>query len=301
MKTTNTLSVCKTGLAVDVNWQSFIYCEVTKQYGEIVSDKAFKEVPWDREFYFIPGFTKYAINKEGVLKNIATGRNIAWCVDKGGGVKNITGGYHLTNIHSDLGVRKGVTRHRLLAMLFIPCPGKFEDYTVNHKDGKPGNDRLDNLEWMTYSENNQHAYDTGLRPNGTVPVTLRYWRSGEEMKFMSIENCAEFLGKKHSSIDQRIRRNNGVAFSDGLQIKRDDVGEWIDPKVRIGRVRETVECVALEVKTKKQHIFSSANAMSQLLNISPYIIRKAMAAESCEPYNGYLFRYFDQDTVWPID
>ncbi|WP_436863644.1 HNH endonuclease [Mammaliicoccus sciuri] len=50
--------------------------------------------------------------------------------------------------------------HRLLAQAFIPNP--LNKPQVNHKDGNPSNNDLNNLEWVTASENVQHAYDTGL-------------------------------------------------------------------------------------------------------------------------------------------
>ena len=59
---------------------------------------------------------------------------------------------------------KGVTRtiHRLVAESFIHNPDRKPE--VNHKDGNKLNNNTYNLEWVTSSENQQHACDTGLQP-----------------------------------------------------------------------------------------------------------------------------------------
>ncbi len=50
--------------------------------------------------------------------------------------------------------------HRLMSEAFIPQPpGKNE---TNHIDGVKLNNSLDNLEWVTHSENMLHAYNHGL-------------------------------------------------------------------------------------------------------------------------------------------
>lgn len=58
---------------------------------------------------------------------------------------------HLWNIQ-----HKEPLIHRLVAEAFIPNPdGKKE---VNHKDGNPLNNEVNNLEWCTHSENMLHSF-----------------------------------------------------------------------------------------------------------------------------------------------
>lgn len=51
--------------------------------------------------------------------------------------------------------------HTLVAKAFLGDPPDLS-YQVNHKNGLKQDNRACNLEWMTSSENVQHAYDTGL-------------------------------------------------------------------------------------------------------------------------------------------
>lgn len=74
-------------------------------------------------------------------------------------------GYKTVCLRKDLKTfRKYI--HQLVAETFLPTHDEGE--VVNHIDGNKCNNCINNLEWVTYSENNQHAYDNRLKPVGEL-------------------------------------------------------------------------------------------------------------------------------------
>lgn len=56
------------------------------------------------------------------------------------------------------GSKKHLQAQRIVCELFIGLPPHPSKKYVNHKDGKRDNNSVDNLEWVTHSENMKHSY-----------------------------------------------------------------------------------------------------------------------------------------------
>jgi hypothetical protein len=68
-------------------------------------------------------------------------------------------GYHTAVLYNN-GKPKSFRVHQLVAKAFIDNP--FNKPHVNHLDGIKSNNFIDNLEWVTISENQKHAFKNGL-------------------------------------------------------------------------------------------------------------------------------------------
>lgn len=84
--------------------------------------------------------------------------------------------------------------HRVVAKLYVPNPDPETKDCVNHINGDRMDARAVNLEWCTYTENNQHAIDTGLIPL-TKKAVIRYnLDTGDVKTYESIKVASEKTG-----------------------------------------------------------------------------------------------------------
>lgn len=67
----------------------------------------------------------------------------------------LSGGYLGVDFRKDGKTYYGLI-HRIVLSTFSPVEG-WETLTVNHIDGNPSNNKLENLEWMTQSENSRYS------------------------------------------------------------------------------------------------------------------------------------------------
>ena len=78
-------------------------------------------------------------------------------------------GYLIVNLYKEGKAHKFLV-HRLIATYYIDNPDQLP--CINHKDGNPLNNNIDNLEWCTHQHNMQHAWDVGLHTNRRVCASV---------------------------------------------------------------------------------------------------------------------------------
>lgn len=137
----------------------------------------------------------YAVSDDGKVYNQTTGREL-----KGRPQKK--GGYLRVNLAG-----KDYKIHRLVAEAFVPNPENKEQ--VNHINGKTDDNRAENLEWVSPSENICHAYANGLMTN--VGEKNRNSKITEKQA-LEIKNSSEsnnVLGKRYGLSPRYIARIKG--------------------------------------------------------------------------------------------
>lgn len=124
--------------------------------------------------------------------------------------QHLRGGYYQVSLcknskHKHFGV------HRLVALVFLDNPEAKEE--VNHKNGIKTDNRVDNLEWVTRSENAIHAYRE-LKIN---PANARKIKCVETGKiYSSTKEAAKELKINLSQINNVIAKRYGCKTAGGL-------------------------------------------------------------------------------------
>ena len=155
---------------------------------------------------------KYCITQQGDVVN-ANGKTLAFTVNKKTGYKTVS--LWKNNIGSSK------TIHRLVALTYLTNPNNLPE--VNHIDGNKLNNHVDNLEWVTRSENMIHAYSIGLVEQTklldapTYESLLERFLLGESMSALATEHSA---GLTRVTINMRkLAKDRGIHEKFEAQLK----------------------------------------------------------------------------------
>lgn len=118
-------------------------------------------------------------------------------------------------LKSDSGDRVNVNLHRIVATVFVKRENDTHDI-VNHIDGNKHNNIAENLEWTTHSQNNKHAYETGLKKPASkrCSITKKY---GTYEEYNSLRELCLSEGIKIGTATSSIHRNS--LLKNGSKIK----------------------------------------------------------------------------------
>lgn len=100
--------------------------------------------------------SKYEVNEQGIIRKITKKGYFypKYWKDKDG--------YLSVSLNLEEGGKKKYRVHRVVALTFIPNPDNKSE--VNHINSIRDDNRVENLEWATRSENEKHAFRDGRWP-----------------------------------------------------------------------------------------------------------------------------------------
>ena len=150
------------------------------------------------EYKAIKGYENYLINNNGEVFNKKTQQRKT-------PISNHSGkGYLYVDLYN-LNKRKRVYIHRLVAETFIP--NIYKKPYVNHKDGNPRNNCVENLEWCTPFENVEHASRT--------IKTMKQYKIANERRKKAVNMIDRFTGSQVATFSsiREAERTMGISAS----------------------------------------------------------------------------------------
>lgn len=138
------------------------------------------------QYRLLARYPRYAISADAKVIDLV--RDINLTSDR------LSYGYWCVSITDSLvQTSRDITLHRLLGLAWIPNDDYVIKSILNHKDGNKLNCRLDNLEWVSFKRNVDHAVENSLS-NCSLGCKVRSYLTKEVKEFPSLSKAAEFMG-----------------------------------------------------------------------------------------------------------
>ena len=143
----------------------------------------------------------YQISSEGQVKSLISNKILI------GDTNSL--GYKRVMLYTP--VKKRFFIHRLVALHF--CEGYSENLIVNHKDGNKQNNKAENLEWVTHSQNDLHAFQNNLRKANPCTFKRKIFAYDKD----TLELVKIYTNTKECEEDLKVARANIYNCCNGKQ------------------------------------------------------------------------------------
>lgn len=110
------------------------------------------------------------------------------------------------------GVCKDWLVARLIGITFLGDP-PYSNWTINHKDGNRHNNNVENLEWLSLSDNIKHGFETGLY--SSIQKGIALINDDAAFVFRSMSEASRFLGRNEKYISLCVKRGYAARSLDG--------------------------------------------------------------------------------------
>ena len=246
------------------------------------------EVPGKPGFYYIPMFTRYAINREGEVWSTFQNKLLSLEINRDG--------YKSVNLKHDLEKRRGCRIHRLILLTFSKYPVDVETLAVNHKDGNKLNNKLENLEWCTIQENNTHAVKTGLTVR-SVPVRVTNLTTNEVMLFTNKTELMKSGFKALPQTDYILKYCGGVIEKNGFRIEflPTEINKHVPSKLTTQRA-----VLIRDARLDKILRYETLGEAAVAIGMEKHSLGYRLSKSSPDAINGFQFKYADDIRPWPV-
>lgn len=197
--------------------------------------------------------------------------------------------HHSGYIYLRVNIKK-YALHRLVALMFLP--NSENKPFVNHIDGNKINNKLENLEWVTCSENNFHAHKAGLTKVYTRKIVQYDLEMNKLNEFNSIVEASNQLNIGKTNINGVLYNNRKSAG--GFVFKyADDTNIDFSKKITINKNRGR-PVGQYDISGNLLHVHNSIAEASRKLNIHKNNIW-GVITHFRKTSGGFIWKYLEEN------
>lgn len=245
-------------------------------------------------YYLIPGYSNYAVTKEGQVLNLQTLELLKGSTNPDG--------YHNYRLTGDDGHTLTWGRHRLMGFVFKHPGVDIRGLTVNHENTIKGDDRLENLEWMTQQANIEHAGRMGISDK-CIPLSVRDVDTGVVEDYPSIIEYARKTGLSKDAVNYRLKMGDSRVFPERKQYRATYITRpWYVP-TNVDRallMNSTSKAVLMRLtETGEVLEFKQLSQLASHLKVAPSTVTQWMSLPNQPVLPGFIqLKWGYDETPW---